>query len=116
MRTRDILRAARRDGKTAGINAASWVFDGNTTDETYLAFLKGIDDGDPAILDSVTTPNLSGEWAGDPTPGSLADAYGLTPNNDPDGERLMAACYAWEAAASDAFWAEIERVARRHVA
>lgn len=114
MRTRDIIRQARKDGREAGYNAAGWVFDGNTTLETYRAALKGIEDGDPMILDGFSVPNLSGEWADSPTPQSLAEDYGLTEDNDPDGWRLDAACTAWEDAASLAFWHEVERTARYH--
>jgi len=116
MRTREILRKARRDGRTAGHNAASWVFDGNTTEETYRRILKGIEEGDPAVYTALNVPNLSGEWAGDDTPQTLAEAYELTESNDPDGERLQEAAEAWENAASDAFWHEVERVARYHLA
>lgn len=115
MRTREILRKARRDGREAGRAAASWCFDGNTTDATYRYFLKGLEDGDPAVLDAYTAPNLSGEWAGDPTPQSLAEDYDLDETNDPEGWRLDEACRAWEDAASEAFWQELERAARYHV-
>jgi len=116
MRTREILRKARRDGREAGKNAASWCFDGNTTDATYRAFLKGWEDGDPMILDRFSPPNLSGEWADAPTPRSLAEDYDLTETNDPDGFRLDEACSMWEEHADAAFWGELERVARFHTA
>lgn len=35
-------REAKQAGRQAGINAASWVFDGNTTVETYRAYVAGI--------------------------------------------------------------------------
>ena len=111
MRTREMLAAARRDGKSAGIAAASWCFDGNTTDETYRYFLEGYEAGDPAVLDRFNVPNLSGEWADSPTPASLADDYGI----EADDERLDSVCTEWENAASDAFWAELQRVAKYHV-
>lgn len=115
MRTREILRKARRDGRAAGLAAASWVFDGNTKDETYKRFLQGMRDGDPEVMDAVNTPNLSGEYADDPTPQSLAEDYDLDESNDPEGWRLDEACSAWEEAASQAFWDELERVCRFHV-
>lgn len=116
MRTREILRKARHNGRNAGHAAASWCFDGNTTEATYRHFLKGLDDGDPAVLDAFNPPNLSGEWADSPTPRTLADDYNLDEDNDPDGWRLDEACTAWEDAASTAFWNELERVARFQVA
>jgi hypothetical protein len=115
MRTRDMIRAARKDGRHAGLSAASWVFDGNTTDETYKTVLRGLEDGDPAVLDSFRVPNLSGEFAGETSSKTLADEYELTEDNDPDGWRLDAVCQAWEDAASAAFWGSIEREARFHL-
>lgn len=111
MRTRDAIRMAKRDGADAGRAAASWYFDGNTKDETYAAVLKGIEDGDPAILDTFPTPNLSGEWAGDATPQSLAEDYGIEGRED----AIDAVCSAWEDAAWSAVQDEIERAARYQV-
>ena len=68
MRTREIMREARKDGAAAGRAAASWVFDGNTKDATYREVLKGIEDGDPEVMDRFRTPDLSGEWTDEPTP------------------------------------------------
>lgn len=103
MRRREILAAARRDGKAAGTVAASWVTDGNTSRETYARILRGLEDGDPEILDSLPWPNLSGEWANDPTPRSLAEDYGITEERDPSGDLTADACDAWEDAAGAAF-------------
>jgi len=51
-------------GKARGEAAASWFFDGNTTDETYRRVLQGIEDGDPEVVDAL--PQFSfGEWAGE---------------------------------------------------
>ena len=115
MRTSEMIRRARRMGKQAACNAASWVFDGNTTDDTYRTVLKGIEDGDPAVLDAYNVPNLSGEWADGETPSTLADYFGLDEDNDPDGFRLDAVCAAWEEGA-DTFWTEVEKLARAHLA
>jgi hypothetical protein len=51
------------DGKAAG----SWVFDGNTDRHTYEVWRKGIDDGDPAVLDQIPLPETGGERADEPT-------------------------------------------------
>jgi len=98
---------ARRAGREAGHAAGTWVFDGNTPRETYEAFRKGIDAGDPVTLDSLRTPNLSGEFAGDPTPHSVLTDCGLD---------LYVAEYVfddvittWETAADEAFWNEVGR-------
>ena len=112
MRTREILRAARRDGRAAGIGAASWAYDGNTTRETYARILKGFDDCDGEILDSHQWPNLSGEWAGDPAPRSLCHNYGVTDERDPDGYLMERIMDAWEDAAREAFETNLTRVCR----
>ena len=113
MRTRDAIRQAKKDGREAGINAASWCYDGNTNPEWYAKVLRGIENGDPEILDGFRTPNLSGEMADDPTPRSLAEDYGI---GEDRSDVLDEICSAWEDAASMAFWDEIERICRSYVA
>ncbi len=102
---------AAKLGHDAGIAAASWVFDGNTSEEMYRRVLRGIEECDSAVTDAYREPNLSGEYAGDPTEWSLACDLGIEPGIEESDE----ACTAWEQAASEAFWAEIERTARVHV-
>jgi len=46
--------------------AASWSFDGNTTEEHYRRILAGIDDGDPEVLDALAGVDWSGQWADGP--------------------------------------------------
>ena len=104
---------AIQDGKSAGRAAASWVFDGNSPPQAYERVLKGIQDGDPEVLDSLRTPNLSGEYADDPTPQTLAQLVGLDEQNDPEGYRLDELCTVWEDAASMEFWSQIERTCKR---
>lgn len=105
MRTREIIREAKRLGRDAGEAAASWCIDGNTTDETKAKILKGYEDGDPEVMDMFRLPDLSGEWADGPTPRSLAEDIGI----EEDDERLDDACSAWEEAVSDGFWNELIR-------
>lgn len=106
------IKRARKLGKAAGLSAASWAFDGNTSDENYRTFLQMSDDGDPGIGD-VYGPRgwLAGEYADDPTPRSLAEDLGI---DQEDGDRIERACDAYEEAAEEAYWAELERVARLH--
>src|SRR5262245_12356114 len=61
--------AIHQRGHDDGWNAAGWLVDGNTDDPevVLLGYLRGIEDGDPEILDKLPTPNLSGEWADVPT-------------------------------------------------
>lgn len=67
------LECAKDDGFQSGQNVASWMdqdlFGGRAKDGKAAArrFLKGIDDGDPEILDMIPSSPLSGEWAGDRT-------------------------------------------------
>jgi hypothetical protein len=106
MRTREIIREARDMGKQAGINAASWV---EISEDNAAAILAGMNDCDPAVMDAFNTPNLSGEFAGDPTPASLLKDIGV----DEDDARIewieSDACAVWEDAASASFYSSIER-------
>lgn len=62
----------RERGKQDGLAAASWFFDGNTPDSSYVEVLKGIEDGDPMIMDSLPFADLSGQHADSPTAESIA--------------------------------------------
>lgn len=110
MRKRDKLRTARNRGRAAGRAKASWVFDGNTTTETYHSTLQGIEDGDPAVMDLLDWSPLSGEWAGESTSDLLGDL--LEDLADDDVDTLPEIEEAYETAARDTYWHEIERVAR----
>ena len=112
MRTRDLKSAARRMGRDAGISAASWV----EIDETNAAtILMGFEDGDPVVYDAFRFPNLSGEYADDPTPQSLAEDLDLA-EDDPRADWLIdEVCTAWETAASEAFEREICKRCRVYV-
>lgn len=109
MRTRDLMQSARKLGKEAGENSASWCFDGNTKEETYRIVLRGIENGDPAVYDQFRQPDLSGEFADSPTPNSLAEELGI----ESDDERLDDVCTEWENASNETFWHEIEKTCRK---
>lgn len=96
-------------GRTNGTAAAQSAFDGNTSGETYRRVLKGIEDGDPEILDAYHTPDLSGDY----TERDLIADRGLDPVEAPIAD-VSAACDAYLDAADEAFWSEIERIARDH--
>jgi hypothetical protein len=102
-------------GRCAGYAAATWVFDGNTAPETYARVLRGIEDGDPEILDAYRMPDLSGEYADDPTPATLAAMLELDPEDEDQAAELEDCCDAYCDGASEAFWAEVERAARYQV-
>ncbi len=110
MRTKDAVREAKRRGVKAGKARASWVFDGNTTSQTYLDTLGGIEDGDPAVLDRLEWSPLSGEWAGESVSELLGDLL-----DGKDDDATDAITEAYDTAASDAYWHEIERVCRYHL-
>jgi hypothetical protein len=103
-----IASDAENLGRDAGRAAASWMFDGNTPEETYCTVLRGIEDGDPAILDTDPAPFLPGDTytdAGLPRDLSLDDEDQLPPD----------AVTAYLDAAAESFWHETERIAREHL-
>lgn len=109
-------KKARQMGRERGKAAASWVFDGNTPMETYETFVRLYDNGDPAIEQFDTmTGWLSGEYADEPRPATLAADLGLPTETDEDMARLDEVCAVYEEAADAAYWAELERVARLQV-
>ena len=96
-------------GREHGVSAGSWVIDGNTPIETVEHILKGYEDGDPEVMDIEPSP-LSGEWADDPTPQTLADALGLAEEHR--GTELDQLCTDYELGFSEGFWDEVTRSAR----
>src|ERR1039457_1038649 len=74
------LAAAKQLGQDHANNAASWVCKsdaieprGKTRIDGYRRILTMMRDGDPEVYDFLPQPpNLSGEWAGELTPQSLA--------------------------------------------
>lgn len=110
-------------GADAARTAASWVTDGNLSAKHYAQLIAMMDDGDPALEDYLPTqPNLSGEWADAPTPGSLfelvtgLDASAEFNTNDQLFDIQDALCDAWEAGVADTFGPECERFVRAAVA
>lgn len=108
----ELVALASELGADAGRAAASWATDGNTTPATYRRILQGIEDGDPEVLDAYRVPDLSGEYAGDPTPRTLADELGIDPASDDWADLEADLCDAWIDGASVGFWDELERVCR----
>lgn len=95
-------------GRAAGKAQASWVFDGNTSRETYAWFLKGIGELDSKVMDSVREPSLSGEFAGDYTEADLWDDLGLEVPGPDDPEDYSEYADAYLEGARCAFWETIE--------
>jgi hypothetical protein len=113
------IAKAEKLGKAHGINAAEWAIQDSwggrvSSPQDYKAakaFLDGAEAGDPAILDQFTPPNLSGEWADSITPRSLIQEVieeaingGITLTE----EEESAICDAYETAAADGYWQELE--------
>jgi len=82
------LTEARERGVEAAKAAASWSIDGNMSQEHYRHMVELFESGDSEDLDEYlpAQPNLSGEWAGDPTPVSLYEEItGRAANPDVGG-------------------------------
>ena len=78
----ELAKLAHKLGYEKGRNAGSWVFDGNTTEETYRWFLKGLEDGDPEVIDRLPTSPLSGEWADSYSLADLASDLDVSQEDD----------------------------------
>lgn len=87
------IEEARELGRTHARSAASWIADGNTSEDTLRNMLRAIEEGDPRMDEFMPRrPDLSGEFADDPTPSSLAAdlidlqqlADEMDPVNEPD--------------------------------
>jgi hypothetical protein len=101
-----LVAKAEELGRDAGKAAAGWVLDGNTTEEAYQRVLRGIEEGDPAVLDAVEPPAI-GPGAGYDQD-DLARDLGIEP-----GDRgLPRAASAYAGAFTSAFWQGTERAAR----
>ena len=108
MRTREIISAAKKLGTEAGVNAASWVELNAGEAVIIVRIFAGVD---PAVYNALRYPNLSGEYADDLTPQSLAEDIGI----EYDDDRLDDACSAWEDASSTAFERELSRRCREYL-
>ena len=107
----DALNEARDLGTKHGKNAASWAFDGNTTEETYRAVVKGLDAGDPAVYDSFREPSFSGEYADDYSERDLCNDLGID-YDETETSEIDEIADAYLEEARRAFWGEVERAAR----
>lgn len=96
----NVLSTAYYRGYEVGKGRASWIFDGNTTQETYRTFLKLYDDCD--LPDDFMPPApLSGEWAGESIPELLGD---LIDGDDYFDEQVMD---AYEEGYEQGWWDEL---------
>ena len=118
------IDAAHALGVEHAKNAASWILEGNAPID-YHALLALIVDGDPRVDDYLPRrPNLSGEYAGDLTPLSLAREIvgGLRLEELADTSEALEAEFievladAYEAGVDETFEAECERLLREATA
>jgi len=104
----DVLQALHEAGQRAGRNAADWwaqdTVGGRATADTAArarAVLAGIDNGDPAVLDTLPVCDLSGRWADTPTEAdSHASRYTDTAPPDAPGWNHLDAGHRDEAIAA----------------
>lgn len=111
-----MIEEAQNLGAEDGHAAASWVFDGNTSDDTYRAVLAGMYEGDPAVTDLLPAPDLSGQWAGTRSFPVLLEDVGYVD----DGRFLDSVqdeiATAYEDAFTDAVWHDVSETAQRQLA
>jgi hypothetical protein len=99
---------AYEHGHEHGANAGEWYFDGNTPDGAYETVLAGIEDGDPAILD--TFPSFTfGEWAGESCREVFADWDDMTDDEQDEATDEYIRGY------DDGAMAMIEQTARNYL-
>jgi hypothetical protein len=82
--------------------------------------LAGINDGDPAVLDTLPSADLSGQWADGRTPDTLRADVAAAINAPADtllnGDVMNGIMDAYETAFNDTVTGEIETMARTHLA
>lgn len=102
-----LLAEAYEMGRDAGRAAATWSCDGNSDINERRRVLAMLNDGDPEAYDYLpNTPNLSGEWADDPTPNSLAYDLGYSAG---DEDVISQIAEEWERGVSETFMTACER-------
>jgi len=115
------VKEAERLGKYHGENAAQWAAQDSwggrvasirQAEENARAFLRGIEEGDPMIMDSYCPPDLSGEWADSMTEADLLkavfDGFDFDIIDTLEPEEIDDIASAYIQAASDGFWGELE--------
>ena len=84
------------------------MFDGNTPEEEYQRVLRGIAEGDPAVLGATEPPAIG------PAAGYDQDDLARDLGIEPGDRALPRAVSAYAGAFTGAFWQETERAARDH--
>ena len=103
-----LVATAEELGRDAGRAAATWVFDGSTPEEAYQRVLRGIDEGDPAVLDAIEPPAIG------PAAGYDQDDLARDLGIEPGDRALPRAVSAYADAFTGSFWRETgESIARQ---
>jgi hypothetical protein len=105
----EAARSADTLGEEHGHNAATFVEVPNV--DTARRIMTGIEDGDPAVLDMLPAPDLSGQWADGLSVDSLMTYVDLdgVPNTSSAVDDVVA---AYESAFSTAVEVEVSRACR----
>jgi hypothetical protein len=103
-----VIAYAEELGRDAGQAAASRVFDGNTPVDAYRRVLRGIEEGDPAVLDAIEPPAIG------PAAGYGQDDLARDLGTEPGDPALPRAVSAYADAFTGSFWQETGRAAREH--
>jgi hypothetical protein len=74
---------------TPQVAAGSWILNPGSEEEAR-ELLRGIEEGDPAVLDALLSSPLSGEFAGDPLPIDILGTYGMNEDDDAASDVLSA--------------------------
>jgi hypothetical protein len=100
----EAIETAEGIGTDKGRAAGTWALGNNVDRAAAAAVLKGIQEGDPMVMDAYAAPNLTGEWADEYGPADLAEDIGHA-----EGTPIFdAAATAYEDAAQTAFWLQLE--------
>ncbi len=86
----EIIERAEQEGYAHGVTAGSWLLDGNSSEEAAHRLLRGIEDGDPEILDQLPAAPLSGEHADSLLPRDVLAWYDLDEQHDAADDVLRA--------------------------
>lgn len=116
------LAKAKGLGHSHGANSAEWIIQDSwggrvsrpsQADQAARAFLKGYEDGDPAVMDYPRPPDLSGEMADTLTPSRLYSILGLGANFEDTDDMELAQAY--EEGSSEAFYDTLVMSAKAHL-
>jgi hypothetical protein len=90
-----------QEAMDAGQKAAEWLLDGNSSFADAYRLFRGIEDGDPEVIDTFPSP-LSGEHAGESLP-EIMDRFVSCDFNDLSSDIRDEMCERYEKEFHDAF-------------